>query len=198
MHGGVFSYEGKQRSVQNVSMVLSPKQAPMPPLWTGVTSTENAAFAAKMRMSILGLQSPEAMRPIVECYRTEWSRIHGGSDLRSHAGASFFIVVAETDEQARDIAARAYKRWHASFHYLYHLHGRAPVHGERPNDFAIVMQERRGIAGSAETVRRFLASAIEAGSLSYVVGQFVFGDMTFNEASRSIDIFARDVMPCLQ
>jgi hypothetical protein len=37
----------------------------------------------------------------------------------------------------------------------------------------------------------------EAGA-DYFVGQFVFGDMTLAEATRSIELFAREVMPALR
>ena len=112
-------------------------------------------------------------------------------------GLGLFIVVAPTDEEARAIATRAYKVWHANFHYLYHLHGRAPVWGERPNDFQIVVDELRGVAGSPETVRRFVNARMEEAGADYMVGQFVFGDMTREESLASIELFGREVMPGL-
>ena len=37
----------------------------------------------------------------------------------------------------------------------------------------------------------------EAGA-DYFVGQFAFGDLTLKETLRSIELFARDVMPALR
>jgi hypothetical protein len=45
-----------------------------------------------------------------------------------------------------------------------------------------------------ETIRRQMS---EAGA-DYFVGQFYFGDMALAEASRSIGLFADQVMPALQ
>lgn len=198
MKGENFSFPGDYRKAVDVNMVLSPLQKPMPPLWTGVNTEENVEFAARHGMNILGLKSAEKMRPLIDHYRKVWKQHHDASTPPRKAGISYFIVVADTDDRAKDIAARAYKRWHASFHHLYHLHGRAPVHGERPNKFSIVEDERRGIAGSPATVRAFLKQATEAAGLDYVVGQFMFGDMTTQEADASVDLFGNEIMPTFQ
>jgi hypothetical protein len=34
--------------------------------------------------------------------------------------------------------------------------------------------------------------------VNYLVGQFCFGDLTEAEVGRSVDLFARDVMPALK
>ena len=94
-------------------------------------------------------------------------------------GMNVFIVVGETDAQAQKLAERAYKVWHHSFHYLYHLHGRSPVHGAG-DGFEDVERRGLGIAGSPQTVIDCLASRI-AQSAPLSVGQFVFGDMKLAE-----------------
>jgi alkanesulfonate monooxygenase SsuD/methylene tetrahydromethanopterin reductase-like flavin-dependent oxidoreductase (luciferase family) len=113
-------------------------------------------------------------------------------------GLSFFIVVAGTDDEAKKIAARSYKEWHRSFHYLYHLNNRSPVFGERTSDFEVLSGQGRAIAGTPETVRAFLAAQIRESGINYLVGQFMFGDMTYAEASASVDLFGRHVMPKLK
>ena len=60
------------------------------------------------------------------------------------------------------------------------------------------MERGQGIAGSPETVRKLLAAQIAETGCNYVVGQFAFGDMTRDEALRSIELFAGDVMPALR
>jgi hypothetical protein len=52
--------------------------------------------------------------------------------------------------------------------------------------------------GSAETVRRTLTRQVEISGANFVGGNFVFGDMSFDEASRSIRLFAEQVMPPLR
>jgi alkanesulfonate monooxygenase SsuD/methylene tetrahydromethanopterin reductase-like flavin-dependent oxidoreductase (luciferase family) len=109
-----------------------------------------------------------------------------------------FIVVAETDDAALQIARRAYVRWLRSFKYLHDMHGLKPQLGERPPDYDGVIAKGIGIAGSPATVRAFLASQIEDSGANYLVGQFAFGDLTLDEMQRSVALFATDVMPGLR
>jgi alkanesulfonate monooxygenase SsuD/methylene tetrahydromethanopterin reductase-like flavin-dependent oxidoreductase (luciferase family) len=105
--------------------------------------------------------------------------------------------VADTDAQAMRLASRAYRPWFDSFIHLSRLRGRAQTH-PRPEEFEPLMERGQGIAGSPATVRKLLAAQIAETGCNYVVGQFAFGDMTRDEALRSIELFACDVMPALQ
>jgi alkanesulfonate monooxygenase SsuD/methylene tetrahydromethanopterin reductase-like flavin-dependent oxidoreductase (luciferase family) len=60
------------------------------------------------------------------------------------------------------------------------------------------MNGGRGIAGSPDSVIAALTAQLAEGSVNYCVGQFVFGDMTPEEAHRSIDLFVRHVMPAVR
>lgn len=192
-----FSFKGEKRSADDVQMVLEPVQKPHPPLWMGVHSLENAEHAAQHRMSMVGLRSAPEMKPFYEHYRAEFAKAHPGAKP-GKCGLGLFIVLGETDAQAMEIAKRAYKVWHKSFHYLYHLHGRSPVYGERPNDFQIVVDELRGVAGTPATVREFIKARVAESGCDYVTGQMVFGDMTKDEALRSIGLFSDQVMPAFR
>jgi hypothetical protein len=54
-----------------------------------------------------------------------------------------------------------------------------------------------GVAGSPETVRRYIEAEIAANDCNYFVPQMVFGDMALAEALHSIELFAKNVMPAL-
>jgi alkanesulfonate monooxygenase SsuD/methylene tetrahydromethanopterin reductase-like flavin-dependent oxidoreductase (luciferase family) len=196
--GGEFTHDGERRRVDKVAMVLEPAQKPHPPLWMGVHSIENVEFAARRGINVVSLSASTTIRDTFRRYRSAWREAHGAAAPAGHAGLGLFVVVGETDERARALAARAYKAWHASFHYLYHLHGRAPVWGERPNDFQIVVDEGRGIAGSPETVAAFVNARMAEAEADYLVCQFVFGDMTRAESLASIELFGRGVTPLLR
>ena len=107
------------------------------------------------------------------------------------------LRVRWTDAKAKEIARRAYKHWHDSFHWLFRQHGKTPRYGERPASFDLVEQSLRGVAGSPDTVARFLEKDLEACASNYFVGQFVFGDMSLEETLRSVELFAREVAPRL-
>ena len=196
--GGTFSHAGERRSVEEVAMVLDPIQKPHPPMWMGVQSKANVEFAARQGMNVVSLKAAPAIRAEFDHYRAIWREAHGADKPVGRTGLGLFIVVAETDAAAQELAARAYKVWHKNFHYLYHLHGRSPVWGERPDQFQIVVDELRGVAGSPDTVRRFIDARMEEAGADYMVGQFVFGDMTRAESLRSIEMFGAQVMPALK
>jgi alkanesulfonate monooxygenase SsuD/methylene tetrahydromethanopterin reductase-like flavin-dependent oxidoreductase (luciferase family) len=196
--GGAFSHVGETRRVDNVTMVLDPVQKPHPPMWMGVQSKKNVEFAARQGTSVITLKSAPDVRQDFDHYRSIWRDVHGEERAIGRVGLGLFIVVGETDEAATELATRAYKVWHKNFHYLYHLHGRSPVWGERPNEFQTVVDELRGIAGSPETVRQFIKARMAEAGADYMVGQFVFGDMTREESLRSVELFGREVMPALR
>ncbi len=193
-----FSFTGEKRSAEDVQMVLEPVQRPHPPLWMGVHSLENAEHAAEHGMNIVGLRTPGEMKPFYDHFRQAWTKVQPAGKPAGKAGLGLFIVVGDTDKQAMELASRAYKVWHKSFHYLYHLHGRSPVYGERPNDFQLVIDERRGIAGTPGKVRDFVKSVVAECGCDYVTGQFAFGDMTKEEALHSINLFGKEVMPAMK
>ena len=49
--------------------------------------------------------------------------------------------------------------------------------------------------GSPETVREQIAAQREASGCTYFVSRFAYGDLTFEESARSLDLFAAEVMP---
>jgi alkanesulfonate monooxygenase SsuD/methylene tetrahydromethanopterin reductase-like flavin-dependent oxidoreductase (luciferase family) len=105
-------------------------------------------------------------------------------------------VVADTDEEALQIARRAYPRWRQSFRWLFNRHGTEPrVIGIYPPTFDELIALDNGIAGSPATVRRFIEQEAKASKLNYFAPWLAFGDITLTEALRSIDLFSKEVMP---
>jgi len=44
-------------------------------------------------------------------------------------------------------------------------------------------------------VRSFLQSQLDESAANYLVGQFAFGDLSLEESLRSVELFAKHVMP---
>ena len=159
---------------------------------------ENAEFAARHGMSFLCNLPPEPVRQRIAHYGKIAASLDVADTRSPKFAQNFFIVVGDTDAAAMELAKRAYLKWHHSFHYLYHLHGRSPMLGERPTDFEVVMKDGLGIAGTPETVAKYLAPRIAESGINYVVGQFAFGNMSYAEAAGSVELFGREVMPRLR
>ncbi len=189
-------FHGKHFNFDNVPMALAPLQKPHPPIWYGAHAPDSAARAARKALNIINLDPTDHIRETVASYRKTWQDTKGSASLPK-IGLGRFIVVAETDAEAMRLASRAYRPWFDSFIYLSRLRGRAQTH-PRPEEFEPLMDRGQGVAGSPETVRELLAAQLTETGCNYVVGQFAFGDMTLDEALRSIDLFSREVMPALR
>jgi alkanesulfonate monooxygenase SsuD/methylene tetrahydromethanopterin reductase-like flavin-dependent oxidoreductase (luciferase family) len=190
------SFHGKHFNFDNVPRALEPLQKPHPPIWYGAHAPDSAARAARKAHNIINLDPTAHIRETVASYRKAWQDANGSAPLPK-IGLGRFIVVADTDAQAMRLASRAYRPWFDSFIHLSRLHGRAQTH-PRPEEFEPLMELGQGVAGSPATVRRLLAAQLAETGCNYVVGQFAFGDMTRDEALRSIDLFTREVMPALR
>jgi alkanesulfonate monooxygenase SsuD/methylene tetrahydromethanopterin reductase-like flavin-dependent oxidoreductase (luciferase family) len=178
-------------------MILKPAQKPHPPLWYGVTLPSNAAWPAENNVNIVALGLRDNTQTIIKAYRETRAK-HGLAPDGTLMGVSRHIVVADTDAAALEIARRAYPRWRESFRWLFARHGTEPrVIGIYPPAFDELIALNNGIAGSPATVRKFIEAEIAANNCNYFVPQMVFGDMTLKESLRSIELFAREIMPAL-
>jgi alkanesulfonate monooxygenase SsuD/methylene tetrahydromethanopterin reductase-like flavin-dependent oxidoreductase (luciferase family) len=191
------NWHGRYDQFENVPMEFEPFQKPHPPLWYGAHSPDSAERAARKGLNVVTNDMPANARAIMARYRQVWQEVQG-SAAPPKMGLVRFIVVADSDAQAMAIARRAYLRWRSSFTYLSELNGTMPDSPLRVEKFDQLIGQGQGIAGSPETVHAWLASQLEDSKANYVVGQFCFGDLSFDEMLRSVELFATDVMPALQ
>jgi alkanesulfonate monooxygenase SsuD/methylene tetrahydromethanopterin reductase-like flavin-dependent oxidoreductase (luciferase family) len=185
-------YEGEFYKFKNVPLVLQPLQQPHPPLWYGVGNPQNTERPARAGMNIVTNQPADVARKLVEHY---WS-LHPGNVAGSKAGFARHIVVADSDEAALAIARRGYQGWYTSFMKLWLEHGSRPAGVVYPEEFD--GEDDRMIAGSPRSVADQLQVQIDESGVNYVACRFAFGDITFAEASRSVELFAEHVMPRLR
>jgi alkanesulfonate monooxygenase SsuD/methylene tetrahydromethanopterin reductase-like flavin-dependent oxidoreductase (luciferase family) len=194
---GTLNWSGRYDQFKDVPMELKPLQQPHPPLWYGAHSPDSAERAARKGLNMVTNDMPANARAMVARYRQIWRETQGAA-IPPKMGVVRFIVVADDDATALAIARRAYLRWRASFTYLFEMHGTLPDSPLRVESFDHLIGQGQAIAGSPETVRAFLAAQIEDSKANYLVGQFCFGDLTFDEMRRSVDLFAAHIMPALR
>jgi alkanesulfonate monooxygenase SsuD/methylene tetrahydromethanopterin reductase-like flavin-dependent oxidoreductase (luciferase family) len=192
------SFAGEFYKFDKLPMILKPVQKPHPPLWYGVTLPSNSAWPAENHVNIVALGLRDNTQAIIKAYR-EARRSKGFDENGTLIGLSRHIVVADTDEAAMAIARRAYPRWRQSFRWLFNRHGTEPrVIGIYPPAFDDLVKLDNGIAGSPDTVRKFIARETELNGCNYFVPQMVFGDITLDEALRSIELFGKEIMPAFK
>jgi alkanesulfonate monooxygenase SsuD/methylene tetrahydromethanopterin reductase-like flavin-dependent oxidoreductase (luciferase family) len=190
-------FEGEFYRFHDVPMELEPFQKPHPALWFGVSKPDSAERAARQGLNFLSNATLAGGRSLIAAYRAAYVAPPGRADPPK-LGLSRFIVIADTDGAALDIARRAYRGWYRSFHKLWWKHDQRPVGVSYPPEFDGQVEEERAVAGTIDTVVETLRHHVAVTGMNYLVGRFAFGDMATADSLRSIELFARHVMPALR
>jgi hypothetical protein len=186
-------FAGEHFTFRKVPVELAPLQKPHPPLWYGVGSESGAEQLGHSGFNAVTLAKPKLARGIC---RKFFEGARQARQTESLFGLCRFVVVGETDAQARALAARAYPMWHQSFFELFRRFDQRPMQAWS-SDFDVMTADGLAVAGSPDTVAAYLGAQIENTGANYITAQMIFGDMTVAEASNSIDLFATGVMPQL-
>jgi alkanesulfonate monooxygenase SsuD/methylene tetrahydromethanopterin reductase-like flavin-dependent oxidoreductase (luciferase family) len=191
------TFEGKFHRFKDVPMELAPVQKPHPPLWYGVINPDATPWLAKNRINIVSHVPAPVMGTITERYIAENRAAHGREAPLAKMGLGRHIVIAETSGEALALARRAYGRWYHSFTVLWKKHSSKPVSASYPENFDQLREMGTGIAGSPAEVRDVLLRQLGESGANYFVCRFAFGDLSFDEAQRSLKLFADQIMPAM-
>lgn len=192
----VLDHAGKYYRYKNVRIAARPLQQPHPPLWFAPIEPSRAADAARLNGHIVTLIPDAGVKAITGAYRAAWQ---GGGDVGSAMplmGVFRHVVVADSDAKALDIARGAYRAWRHHMAFLWDWAGvEFPIAAIYPAEFDALLAMRMGVAGTPETVSRYIAATVAATGVTYFVCDMAFGSIPFEAASRSVELFAREVMP---
>jgi len=190
------NFEGKHYRVRNFSMVLRPFQRPRPPLWYGISHADSTPWAAANSTNVVSLMPAAAARGILDRYRAEWSALGRSDTDLPFLGLARHMVVADTDREARAVARSAFRRWRRAFSAIWDRRG-VPLPINFPTEWDALEQLGNGIAGSPETVRAYLEAQRTTARANFFLCQLIFGDISYEDALRSVTLFAREVAPAL-
>lgn len=190
----VLNFAGEFYNFTNVPMVLRPLQKPHPPLWYGVQTPDATVWPAREGANIATLQPAPAARALADRFRAEWQGLGHPEDTLPLIGLIRHIVLAESDAQALRTAERAYRRWRTHMEILWVQHGtKLPL--ALPQEIGPLLTAGAAFAGTASGARRFVAEQIEQSSASYFICDITFGDISLEEAMRTVDLLGREVLP---
>ena len=190
-------FQGQYYAVDKSPMVLKPYQQPRPPFWYGISSPESAVWCAGNDVNAVSMMGASLARRPFDRYREEWDKLgRPAADLPVLA-LNRHIVVADTDAQAEKIASAAYLKWRNSFSWLWDEKG-VPFPFPYPETFEAHAAAGLSIAGSPATVRDFLAAEFDGAGATGVLGHMIFGSIPYEDALRSLELFAGEVMPALK
>jgi len=195
--GRTLDHEGKFYKFRDVPIEIEPLQRPHPPLWYGVSVPSAVPWAAENRVNVV-CNGPVAMvRGVADDYRAAWRAAGRAAAELPLIAMTRHIVIAERGEEALASARRAYARWYASFILLWNRHGAKPFSATYPDNFDDAARMGFGVAGTPDEVRDVLAAQVAEAGVNYFLCRVAFGDLAFAESLRSVELFAREVMPAL-
>ncbi len=200
-----FSFEGRYFQVHNANLVPPPVQRPHPPMYIAATRTrETQDFAAASGHSgIIGVVL-DTSDGLDLCYQLVEGARESGNDM-DIGGIPFFryFYVAETEEQARRDSEAALNwtmdvnQWRRTYEggsevYDSLAHFRS-TRTEAPTSFDYLYQHRAFI-GNPEQITAKIRALQDAG-IDYFGCNFSFGGMPQDKVLKSMELFAREVMP---
>jgi alkanesulfonate monooxygenase SsuD/methylene tetrahydromethanopterin reductase-like flavin-dependent oxidoreductase (luciferase family) len=189
------TFHGEFYDFDNVPVVMKPYQQPLP-VWYGLGNPVSVGWAAANAANTVTRRPPEQVRAILDSYRAEWKKLGRSEADLPLLGVNRHIIIADTEAEALDTARRGYPAWREHMGQLWHEYNVPfPLEAALPEDFGVLQQHGDAIAGTPAMVRDYIAREIAATGVNYYVCDFAFGTIANDEAMRSIELFAQEVMP---
>ena len=208
MQNEFLSFSGKHFNFSNLWMALKPVQTPHPPFWYG----ENAVNAGKLRANLVchGSNADVAVKlgtylAALQETKPSWQNGVCHNDAPIY-GATRRVFLAETEKEAVDRARESYEIYLSNFRKpqpddIVADGGRKPRGAPPPKFGPTAISFEQGIAGESVLVgtpamaRDHLRDYMMKTPANYYGVAFQWGNLTHAEASRSMDLFVKEVMP---
>jgi alkanesulfonate monooxygenase SsuD/methylene tetrahydromethanopterin reductase-like flavin-dependent oxidoreductase (luciferase family) len=192
---GNLAYEGRFYRITAAPLDLLPVQRPYPPIWYA----GGWEFAGRNGLNFLGRSAED-----LHGYWRTWAESRDrGAHLNPaqpfpRAGINRQIVVRETDEQAMAIARRAQAAHALNFNATSLGFPGGRIVPPMSPDLEDARARNRVLVGSPSTICAFLERTIESVGdvpVFYFTAALQWGDISHEEASESLHLFASQVMP---
>jgi len=190
-------HAGKYFTFKDVPMEMQPVQRPYPPLWYGANSLDSADRLAKQGCNTVVGMKAEGVGQFAARYRAAWKALGRPEADMPLIGLSRHVLVGDTDKEAKAAAKRAFLLWYDALIHLWRAHGVGLPRQLIPEKFEDALDQGYIIAGSASTVRERMKRDNAVAGINYCLCRMAFGDLSFEESNRSLELFSREVMPAL-
>jgi alkanesulfonate monooxygenase SsuD/methylene tetrahydromethanopterin reductase-like flavin-dependent oxidoreductase (luciferase family) len=215
---GPFAWEGQHYQFRYVNVWPRPIQQPHPPIWIpGSGSQETIDWVAQRQYTymVLPTLAPYAVRAhTAELFREACER-NGYTARHDQIGWGIGVYVSDTDAQA--VAEYEPHFWYYARNLLKNRETfNAPPGHSSIRSLLGVLERRRGarpgsystweeidragyvVVGSPATVRDRLKEIASATGLGTLVPNFSVGNVPHHLTRKSMELFAREVMPALR
>jgi alkanesulfonate monooxygenase SsuD/methylene tetrahydromethanopterin reductase-like flavin-dependent oxidoreductase (luciferase family) len=190
-------HAGRYFTFKDVPMELRPVQRPHPPLWYGANSLESADRLARQGCNTVVGMKAESVGQFAARFHAAWKALGRAEEDMPLIGLSRHIVVGDTDREAQAAAKRAFVLWYDALIHLWRAHGVGLPRQMIPAEFESAFDGGYIVAGSPSTVRDRLKRDNAVAGINYCLCRLAFGDLSFEESRRSVELFAKEVMPAL-
>lgn len=192
--GSTFSYTGAHFKLAELPVTARPLQRPHPPFWFGASRPDRAGWCAERSINVMSLVSAERTRETTDGSRERWRELGRDESELPHLGVNRHIVLADTEAEAIAIAERVYPRFKQSIDYLWVRRGmpRPPIY---PETIGELIAAGGAYVGTAEGARQYISEQIRIAGINYMTMDVAFGGISYEQASHSAGLFAREVMP---
>ncbi len=199
--GQPVTHHGVYHDFDAVTVWPPPQQRPHPPVWFACANNPHSfAWTAQQGYHLLiipYITSVERIAGFTRVYRAAW--LAAGRDPATYEiGSLYQAVVAEDGAEARRVAERGMARYMEQNRAAQAL-SRVPSRIQRePLVIERLVDENRLIAGTPEHCARQIECLRDEIGFTAVNCMFQFGGIDFPTAHRSMELFAREVMPRLR
>jgi luciferase family oxidoreductase group 1 len=220
---GTFAYKGRYFDIPERTVVPMPIQKPHPPLWVAATSPETHELAGKKGLGLLSLTvlvNPEELGRRVRIYREALKAAQPvGAAVNSRAAAFAMVHCAETDQEARAEAERAFISYTNTTLQFIGPVIEAMRAGKKladvPQGYEYMIKQYEGIdlskldldfmidngmcvVGSPETCIKQIKYLQEAAQLDTFLAMMQYWSIPHEKTMKALRLFGEQVMPYFQ
>jgi len=202
--GKPFSHYGQHFNYDNLTVWPKPQQDPHPPVWVACSGTPSSfewtGQQGYQLLTVAYIKPLETLAALTATYRDAWTA--SGRKLADAEICTHYQVVLDHDgAAARKRAEQALHRYSALLResLLLAKSVNKALESSSQEDVNIekLVDEGRLLAGTPEECLAVLERAQDQLGLTVVDCNFLFGGLTYEEADRSIRLFASEIIPRL-
>src|SRR5271166_2537971 len=201
------SYRGSHFTYENVPIALRPLQRPHPAFWYGSSNTTGSTWAGEHGLHFVTLGPMPTAKANISAFKEALAKRGRAAQPKAEfpggaaIGVQRHIFVADTDEEARRFAKPAMNAHLANLNWLRDLHGvtglTSRLNVPRGADYEACVADGTVVSGNPETVRAEIERQVGELGVNYLLTYLFLGTMALNDALRSLQLFASEVMPAL-
>jgi alkanesulfonate monooxygenase SsuD/methylene tetrahydromethanopterin reductase-like flavin-dependent oxidoreductase (luciferase family) len=203
------TYKGPYYEYANVPIAIRPLQQPHPPFWYGSSGAEGSTWAGEEGLHFVTLGPNPSAKENIDIFKAALAK-RGGKAAQPKPefsggiaiGVQRHIFVDETDEKAHAWAKPAMNKHLEHINWIRNKHGvtatAARMKNTRGANYDECLEEGTVIAGSPKTVLAGIERHVKEIGFNYLLTYLFLGNMSFDDAMRSLKLFTSEVMPAVE